>query len=122
MNGPIRILLACGDEATIESLSRMLSTEEEIEVIGRVRDGGEALAEIRRLSPDVVILPANDRVSGVNVIDTARTITEAQLPARLIIMTENLVRDLVPAIKARAAGLLSRNVSHNELLSAIQEC
>ncbi len=121
MNGPIRVLLACGNEAIIERINQMLSSEEEIVVVGKMRGDEQVLAETRRLSPDVVILLTDDTMSGVNVIDTARAITEAQLPARLIIMTENLTRDLVPAIRAGAASILARIVSRDELLSAIHK-
>ena len=108
MNGIIRVLLVGGNEVMREELSRILGSEEEIIVVGEARGGEEALAEARKLSPDVVIALTDDRMLGTNISDTARAITEAQLPFKVIIIAENPVRYLVPTIKAGVAGLLPR--------------
>ncbi len=91
-------------------------------MIGQVGSGEQALAEAKKLSPDVVIMLTDDRMPGMNVIDidTTRAITEAQLPAKVIIITENPLQYLVPAIKTGTAGILPRNISQNDLLSAIR--
>ena len=98
----------------------MLSSELTIEVVGGVASHEEVLPEIKRLLPDVVILLTDDKESSQASINTVRAITEEQLSARVIIMTENVARDLVPAIRAGAAGLLSRSIDRSELLSALK--
>ena len=121
MNKPIRVLLVGGNEDMREELSQLLGSEEGIIVVGKARSSEEALAEAKKLSPDVVIMLTDDRMPGGNIIDTVHAISEAQLPARVIIITENLSRYLVPAIKAGVACLLSKNISRDELLSAIRK-
>ena len=121
MNGIIRVLLVGGNEVMREELSRILGSEEEIIVVGEARGGEETLAEARKLSPDVVIALTDDRMLGANISDTARAITEAQLPFKVIIIAENPVRYLVPTIKAGVAGLLPRNISRDDLVSAIRK-
>ena len=121
MNAVIRVLLVGGNEDIIEELSQMLGGEEGIVVVGKARSGEEALAVAKKLSPDVILMLTDERMPGGNVIDTTAAISEAQLPARVIIITGNPVRYLVSAIKAGAAGLLPKNISHDELLSAIRK-
>ncbi len=121
MNKPIRVLLVDGDEAMRERLSQMLGSEEGIVVAGEAKSGEEALAEAKKLSPDVILMLTDDRMPSGNIIDAARAISEAQLPARVIIITENPSQYLVSAIKAGAAGLLPKNISRDELLSAIHK-
>lgn len=116
----MRVILACGNEGVQKRVKQMLSSEAEIEVVGMIANYQEVLPETRRLLPDAVILLTDDRESSRAIINTARTIAEARLPTRAIIMTENVARDLVPAIKAGAAGLLSRSIDRSELLSALK--
>ena len=120
-NEVIRVLLVGGNKVMREELSQMLSSEEGTIVIGEVRSGEQALVEARKLSPDVVIMLTDDGMPGMDVIEPTRAITGAQIPARVIIITENLTRYLVPAIKAGAAGLVSKNISGDELSSAIRK-
>ena len=52
----IRILIA-DDQALVRAGFRMiLEAEDDLEVVGEASDGGEALDEVRRLGPDVVLM------------------------------------------------------------------
>ncbi len=121
MKGLIRVLIVGDDNARREELSQILGSAEGIIVVGEARSGQEALSEAKKLSPDIVLMLTNVRTPGGSGIDTARAISEAQLSARVIIITENMGRSLAPAISAGAAGLLPTNISHDELLSAIRK-
>ena len=116
MDGVIRVFLVGGNEAMREELRQMLSGEGGIMVVGE-----GALAEAKKVSPDVILMLADDRVPGMNVIDTTRAISETQLPAKVILITKNTGQYLVSAIKAGAAGILPWNISRDELLSAIRK-
>ena len=121
MNKPIRVLLVGGNEAVRQELSHTLGSEEEIAVIGQAGSDEEALVKVKKLSPALIIVLTDDNMMpDMNGIDTARAITEAQLPAKVIIMTESPLQYLVPAIKTGAVGILPKNISHNELLPAIR--
>ena len=117
MNEGIKVLLV-GDDEAVKGLGQMLHRKDRIIVTGAARSSEEALAAARKLSPDVILVLTD---AGTSAIDTACAITEAQLPARVIIVAENIGQCLVPAIKAGAAGLLPRNVGHDELVSAIRK-
>ena len=118
-NGIVSVMLAGGNEAVQERIDRMLSNQEEVIVISKLRDEREVLDKTALLSPDIVILMTDDDKPGTSVIESARAISNAKLPTRSIIMTDNVARDLVPAIKSGAACLVSKSISRDELLSAI---
>ena len=121
MNGAIRVLLVYSNEDAREELNQMLGNEEGMMVIGEVRSGEAALAEARRLSPDVAILLTGNNTPDESIIYSARAISEAQLPAKVIIMTESPMRYLVSAIKLGATGILPSDIGRDELLSTIRK-
>jgi DNA-binding NarL/FixJ family response regulator len=120
MSGIIRVLLVDGDVATRNELKQMLSSEEGIMVIGEVSGEKSELAKAKQLSPDITIVLAGYGMSYEKSVNSACAISEANLPAKVIIMAEDPLKYLAPAIKAGAAGLLSDSIGRNELLSTIR--
>jgi two-component system response regulator DevR len=120
MSGIIRVLLIEGHEAARKGLRQMLDSEEGVMVIGEASGQEAVAAKASELSPDVAIVLAGDSMPDEKIVDSACAISEAKLPVKVIIMAENPVHYLLPAIKAGAAGLLSDNIGRNELLSAIR--
>lgn len=111
-----RVFLVGDNKATRKELSQMLDREEGITVVGAAGSGEQALAAAKKLPPGVALMLTDIRMSGVNVIDTAYAIAEAQLPAKVIISTEDFSWYPVPVIKAGVADLLSRDTSLNQLV------
>lgn len=116
----IRLLLVSDDEAEIKKI-RLLTNGEVTMVVSEARSGEDALVQTKKLSPDVVIMLMNGGMPDKKVIDTTYAITKAQLPTKVIIMTDNLACNLVPAIKAGAAGILFESISRDKLVSAIHK-
>jgi len=120
MDRIIRVLLIDGHESIRKELRNSLSSEEGIVVIGEVNGEETSLAEATELSPDVAIVLAGDRMPDEKIVDSACAIGEAKLPVKVIIMAENPLHYLLPAIKSGAAGILSDSIGRDELLSAIR--
>ncbi len=116
----MRVILTCGSESIQKRVKQMLCSEQEIKLIAEIRDCDQVLMEVRRLSPEAVILITDDNKSSETIIEAVLDITLAELPTRSIIMTENVVRDLRPAIKAGAASLLPRSINRDDLLNALR--
>ena len=56
MEGPIRILLVDDHAVVRQGLKAFLATEADIEVVGEAANGREAVEQVKRLKPDVVLM------------------------------------------------------------------
>lgn len=76
---------------------------------------------INEINDDAVTsFPSQDAdMTEMNIIDTTRTISEARLLAKVIIMAENVTQYLVPAINAGVKNVLRGFIDRDELVSAI---
>ena len=81
----IRILLA-EDQAMVRgALGALLKLERDIEVLGAVPDGMQALSECRRLRPDIVV--TDIEMPGMTGIELAQGIQNEGLSTKVVIVT-----------------------------------
>jgi NarL family two-component system response regulator LiaR len=118
-DGPIRVLLADDHAVVREGLRGFLALQEGIEVVGEAADGDEALAAAERLQPDVILMDlVMPRVGGVEAM---RRLRERLPRARVIVLTSFTDDEqLLPSLRAGAAGYLLKNVQPQELVRAIR--
>lgn len=121
MGEVIRVFLVGNDKAIIDGLSQVLSNREGIMAMGQTSGVTEALAEIKKQSPDVVIMLTDTSITGKEIIDAISVSDETHLPAMVIMMTDQPLRYLGMAIKAGVAGLLPRDTSPDDLVAAIRK-
>jgi len=116
----IRVFVADDHAVVREGLRALISTEPGIEVVGEAADGREAVAGVRLLQPDVILLDlVMPHKSGIEAISE---ITRENPGARIIVLTSFADDDKVfPAIKAGALGYLLKDSSPQELLQAIRD-
>ena len=119
MSRVIRVLLAGGGEVVREGLRQMLGGRGVV-LVGEAPSGQEALAKVETLFPDVVILVADDSLPVDGLVRRARVIGGAILPARVVILAEDPIRYLAPAVKAGAAAVLPTDITPDDLLAAIR--
>lgn len=116
---PIKVLLV-DDHAVVRSgLGAVLSASDDMKLVGEASDGEEAIRQCERLQPDVVLMdllmPKMDGVAAT------KAIRERCPQARVIALTSFKEKEYVEgALKAGAMSYLLKNISADELLTAIR--
>ena len=115
----IRALVVEDQTLVRQGICSLLSLTDDIEVVGESTDGAEALAAIERLHPDVVLLDVRmPRVDGLEVLRCLRE-KGASVPV-LVLTTFDDDEALFEALRAGAKGYLLKEVSLDQLASAIR--
>ena len=114
----IRVLIADDHAVVREGLRAFLALQDDIEVVGEAADGEEAVQAVVRLEPDVVLVDlVMPRVDGIEAIGRIR----AGAPDARHRPHELRRRgQVLPAVRAGAAGYLLKDVEPQELVSAIR--
>lgn len=115
--GKIRVLLADDNEAILARVRSALG--EEFEIVGAVTNGLEAIAEVRRLDPDVLLIdismPALDGLQAVSRLSS-------NLRTKVVFLTVHEDRDFVDAaFAAGASGYVAKADVTSDLVAAILE-
>jgi len=116
---PIRVLVVDDHALFRRGLEMVLEQEPDIEVVGEAGDGGQAVQKSIETAPDIVLMDV--RMPKGSGIEACRAIKEAVPSAKIIMLTisdEEL--DLYEAIKAGATGYLLKEISIEEVASAIR--
>ncbi|OLE26142.1 MAG: DNA-binding response regulator [Catenulispora sp. 13_1_20CM_3_70_7] len=109
------------DQALVRAGFRMiLEAEEDIEVVGEAADGREAVAEVNRLRPDVVLMDVRmPEVDGIEA--TRRLLGEAGVTAKVVMLTTFDMDEYVyEALRAGASGFLLKDVPPEQLVEGIR--
>jgi len=115
----IRVLIADDHRAFCEGLGRLLSEEADLEVVGMVVDGVEAVGMAEELQPDVVIVDvAMPNLNGIEAIKQIRTVSPDT--AAVVLSAYGYESYVLPAIEAGAAAYLLKTVGVREIAGAVR--
>ena len=116
----IRVVIADDHAIVREGLRTLLSDQPEIIFVGEAGDGEQAVALVARETPDVALMDI--AMPGLDGIAAAARIAKADLPTKVILLTSAIGDDLrlQEALDAGVMGYLLKDVSLDELLSAIR--
>jgi DNA-binding NarL/FixJ family response regulator len=114
-------VLIVDDQALVRAGFRMiLDAEEDIEVAGEAADGQEAVAEVQRLQPDVVLMDVRMPVlDGIEA--TRRLLADGGSQAKVVMLTTFDMDEYVyDALRAGASGFLLKDVPPEQLVAGIR--
>ena len=115
----IRLLIVDDIASTRDNLQKLLSFEDDIEVVGTAGDGKQGVEEARRLRPDIVLTDVN--MPLMDGIQLTEQLAQDLPSSPVIIMSVQGERDyLRRAMQAGAREFLIKPFSHDELVAAIR--
>ncbi|MGH7184820.1 MAG: response regulator [Pseudomonadota bacterium] len=115
----IRILLADDHAVVRDGLRLLLEAQGDLNVLGAVADGRQAVGEARRLSPDIVVMDVG--MPGLDGIEAARMICDALPQTRVLILSSQAGSAHVSrALQAGVRGYLLKQAAGAELVAAVR--
>ena len=115
----IRVLLVDDDALVRAGLRMILSSSEEMEVVGEATDGADAVAAARAHRPDVVLMDI--RMPGMDGIAATSALRRLATPPHVIVLTtfqadEHVMR----ALRAGADGFLLKDTAPTDIINAVR--
>ncbi len=115
----IRVFLADDHLILREGIRSLLGKVPDIEVVGEAGEGGEAVAKVEQLMPDVVLMDIT--MPGLNGVEATRQITQKTPQVKVLILTMHETSQyLSQMLKVGASGYVVKTTASSELISAIR--
>ena len=116
---PIRILVADDHSVVRKGIRMLLEDEADIEVIGEVADGDEAIASLATMPTDVLLLDITmPRMSGIEAL---KVISQRYPTVRTLMFSMHNNPDyILKAVQYGAAGYLLKDTGQEEILQAVR--
>ncbi len=113
-------VLIVDDHAVVrQGLRTFLDLQDDIDVVGEASNGAEAVEQVRRLLPDVVLMDLE--MPEMDGIEATRQVRALSPRTQVIVLTSFSDNERVfPSIKAGAIGYLLKDVSPDDLVRAVQ--
>jgi DNA-binding NarL/FixJ family response regulator len=115
----ICLLLVDDQNLICQGLAAVLNQEDDLQVVGFAENGQAAIAQVKALQPDVVLMDI--RMPVMTGIEATRLLAE-QFPdvKVLVLSTFDDDRDIAQSVRAGAKGYLLKDMPAPELVEAIR--
>jgi DNA-binding NarL/FixJ family response regulator len=121
MSRPIRVLIADDQRVVREGLTMVLGLLHDVEVVGAVSDGHEAVSASGEMHPDVVLMDLR-MPRCCDGVEATRLLRERQPDTKVVVLTTYADdRSVLDALRAGARGYLTKDAAGAEIRQAIQE-
>ena len=115
----IRVFIADDQLLVRQGIRTLLELDPSLEIAGEAGDGEETLARVPAARPDVLLLDVRmPRKSGIEVLRELGA--RGALPPTLILTTFDDTATVLDGIRAGARGFMLKDVSYEQLVSAIR--
>ncbi len=116
----INVIICDDQEVVCQGLNAILSTADNVEVIGIANNGQEALVLIEKKPPDVILMDL--KMPVMNGIQATKVIRENYPQVRVLVLTTyDADAWLFDAIRNGADGYLLKDTSREVLIQSIEE-
>lgn len=119
MSGAIRIVLADDHPVLREGLVAVLRTQPDFEIVAEAGSGPDAIREVRRHRPDIVLLDLE--MPGVDGVEALTSMRDEDPDVQAIVFTAyDTDERILSAVQAGARGYLLKGAPREELFEAIR--
>lgn len=116
----IRVLIADDHPIVRDGLRRLLSLDEDIEVVGEAGDGREVLERVQALEPDVLLLDL--RMPNMDGLTALQTLQHTNRKTRVIVLTASEDKnEFVQAMKLGCSGIVLKQTAPDLIAKSIRK-
>jgi len=113
------ILIADDHTLFREGLRSLLSTHEDLHVLGEAENGQEALRAVAERKPDLLLIDLS--MPKMGGLDAIREIKRYEPETKILVLTVHETEEFVlAALNAGASGYVLKDATHQELILAIR--
>src|SRR5258708_6835577 len=116
----IRVVLADDHPIVRDGLRKLLSLEEDIQVVGEASDGREVLQIVQQTEPDVVILDL--RMPNLDGLSALQALQQTNKKAKVIVLTASEDKnEFVQAMKLGCSGIVLKQTATELIVKSIRK-
>jgi two-component system response regulator NreC len=115
----IKVVLADDHTVVRAGLKAVLGTAKDIQVVGEVANGRDAVAMVQRLRPDVLVMDLS--MEPVDGAEATKQLVAAGVTTKILILTMHSADEaLIPLLESGASGFLQKSAADRELVDAVR--
>lgn len=115
----VKVLLVDDDALVRAGLRLILSSAEDIEVVGETDDGAGAVSAVRKFRPDVVLMDIRmPHVDGITATAELRRLDPR--PQVIVLTTYQADEHVVAALRAGASGFVVKDTPPADIINAVR--
>ena len=116
----IRILIADDHPIVRDGLRKLLSLEDDLEVVGEANDGCEVLDRVQELDPDVLLLDL--RMPNLDGLSALQTLQQTNKRTKVIVLTASEDKnEFVQAMKLGCSGIVLKQTAPELIVKSIRK-